>query len=49
MYLKQWSDKKQLNNYPTNQIAVKIYSRKLHLIKEKFNEIYPHGAMAIKY
>ncbi|MDC3118878.1 NAD-dependent DNA ligase [Prochlorococcus sp. AH-716-K03] len=49
MYRKQWSDKKLFTNYPTDGIVVKLNSRKLQLIREKSNEVYPYWQMAIKY
>ncbi len=49
MYRKQWSDKKLFNNYPTDGIVVKINSRKLQLIREKSQGLYPYWQTAIKY
>jgi len=49
MYRKQWSDKNLFSNYPTDGIVVKINSRKLQLLREKSNEVYPYWQMASKY
>ena len=44
-----WKSGKLFSNYPTDGIVVKINSRKLQLIREKSNEVYPNWQMAIKY
>jgi len=44
-----WKSGKLFSNYPTDGIVVKINSRKLQLIREKSNEVYPYWQMAIKY
>ena len=36
------------SNYPTYGIVVKLNSGKLQLIREKSNEVYPYGQMAIE-
>ena len=44
-----WKSGKLFSNYPTDGIVVKINSRKLQLIREKSNEVYPYWQMAVKY
>ena len=44
-----WKSGKLFSNWPTDGIVVKINSRKLQLIREKSNEVYPYWQMAIKY
>ena len=44
-----WKSGKLFCDWPTDGIVVKINSRKLQLIREKSNEVYPYWQMAIKY
>ena len=44
-----WKSGMLFSDWPKDGIVVKINSRKLQLIREKSNEIYPHWAIAIKY
>ena len=46
---KKWANGELFADYPTDGIVVKINSRKLQLIREKSNGIYPYWQMAIKY
>jgi len=48
IFRKQWADKKLFTKYPSDGIVVKINSRKLQLLREKSNEVYPFWQMAIK-
>ena len=48
IFRKQWLDKKLFTNYPTDEIVVKINSRKLQLLREKSYGCYPWWQMAIK-
>ena len=49
LYRKAWLNGKLFNEYPTDGIVVKINSRKLQLLREKSQEVYPYWQMAIKY
>ena len=46
---KKWANGELFADYPTDGIVVKINSRKLQLIREKSNGVYPYCQMAIKY
>jgi DNA ligase (NAD+) len=49
LYRQAWLNGKLFNEYPTDGIVVKINSRKLQLLREKSQGIYPYWQMAIKY
>ena len=46
---KKWANGQLFAHYPTDGIVVKINSRKLQLIREKSNGVYPYWQMAIGY
>ena len=48
VFRKQWLEGKLFSKYPTDGIVVKINSRKLQLIREKSNLVYPYWQVAIK-
>jgi len=43
-----WLSKKLFSNYPTDGLVVKINSRKLQIIREKSEGVYPYWQIAIK-
>ena len=49
LYRQAWSNGKLFNEYPTDGIVVKINSRKLQLLREKSQGVYPYWQIAIKY
>ena len=49
LYRQAWLNGKLFNEYPTDGIVVKINSRKLQLLREKSQGVYPYWQMAIKY
>ena len=49
LYRHDWLNGKLFNEYPTDGIVLKINSRKLQLLREKFRGVYPYWHMAIKY
>ena len=49
LYRHPWLKGKLFNEYPTEGIVLKINSRKLELLREKFQGVYPYWQMAIKY
>ena len=48
-YRQAWLSGKLFNEYPTDGIVIKINSRKLQLLREKSQGIYPEWQMAIKH